>query len=316
MELDAVAVECDHASTRRVAGRTQTHVSSTSWASALRLTRKVRRQESSSWHARVGLDTATDSTQGLIPQPQRQERKGSREKTPTRRGGGGAWRCHLATSAARNPDGTWRKGALRQYRRTCQNAQLALCHLGELATQAHRDGCPGFVVRTARDSHTRRIESLLRKKRRQYFLDNNGARGIAWDRAAALQEARRAADDVLDRRLQHDKRERTKRLAEKRKKEAAAFAIVERVAKRLRSSFQFAPALHAISDCLVPQPHASTRGLTATWRPRVWDIVWSLLPEHMARQVLPLTAMWDGQHVVIADSPVIPKLEAGLAACC
>ena len=119
---------------------------------------------------------------------------------------------------------------------------------------------------------------------------------------------------MLDRRLQHDKRERTKRLAEKRKKEAAAFAIVERVAKRLRSSFQFAPALHAISDCLVPQPHASTRGLTATWRPRVWDIVWSLLPECMARQVLPLTAMWEGQHVVIANSPAIPKLEAGLAA--
>ena len=187
VELDAVAVECDHAGSRRKQkARVQTHLSTVAWTSAARLCGRVRWPDPGTRRKQ----DAAGSTQGRCS---RRKRAGSH--APRRKGGGGAWRAHLATRAERNLDGRWKAGASRAYVECGENVQRELARLGGMA-RVERTGFGGRTSRQANTDHrASRVQLLVRQQRRQHFL---GARPV-WDRAAAVAEAEKIADEIVDR---------------------------------------------------------------------------------------------------------------------
>ena len=194
-EMDAVAIECDHASSRRRASRVQAQVSRVSWTSGLRLAHKLSSETRFGWQGRVkaalGESRCSNTGRAVRANPRRIRKKAAGAK----RGGGGAWRYHQGVQAERDASGKWKKGASAAYRRMPENDRATAANLGHLATRAHQEGASGFGGRQRRhDPRAKRLRTVLRKLRKQHLMNaaasTQGQPPPAWDRAAAVETAR------------------------------------------------------------------------------------------------------------------------------
>ena len=113
-----------------------------------------------------------------------------------------------------------------------------------MATAAHREGASGFGgKRREHDPYVRRLNGVLRKLRKQYFMNAaasmQGQPAPAWDRRSAIKEASDVVNDVVYRRLHEAKAAASAQGQLARRRSRDQFEVLDCVVKRLRRTTLF-----------------------------------------------------------------------------